>query len=721
MSGISPLDLAIIALYFTVLIVLGFTAMHRIKNQEDFFLGGRRFGKVLQVLTSFGQATSSENVVGTVTATYRDGAGGTWSQLLLLWATPLYWFTARWYRRMRMLTLGDFFHHRYGSRRMATLYSATASFYMVMIIAVSLKAVGVTVLGITLKTEASFTPAEQAEFQRAARLQELTAKSTATVLPDTERSELTVLQREHPRREFSSFDDRILTWAIVGIILIYALLGGLEGAAWSDSLQSVMIVVLSFLLIPFAVAKLNLQHGTHGVSAIGKILHEELPGYFFSPFGSAQSAEFTWYFIFILSIMATLNVAVQANQLTANASARDEMTAAVGFTTGTFIKRFLTVIWGFVALLCFALYGREIQNSDLIWGVAARDLLGGLGVGLVGLMIACLLAALQASASTLMLSSSALLTRNVYAPLFPNRSDAHYIKVGRMSGALFLIVAALLCTAFSTVLDMLKFLWEFNAVMAASFWCGLKWRRANRPGAWASISTALLLFIILPAGLPSVFPQLRTAPSLQRATNERRVSQVLPATSRDVEDRARQIKNWRDPRNQPPAALLAGESVRRDIVMPPRSIYWSQGFAIVDGQSSGRGFFLIEMWALDHVFDLSANPYALNETIRYIYKILLPFLVLMVVSRCTPEDNSERVRQFFLRMRTRVQANRPDDESALAAAYAEPETTRALLLFPKTNFEFFRWTRTDAIGFAACILVACSVVGFLHLLLSFGA
>jgi len=84
MFGIPLLDFVVVAVYSLLMLGLGVVAMLRIKNQEDFFLGGRRFGKLLQVFSAFGQATSSDNVVGAVTTTTRDGAGGLWSQLTVL-------------------------------------------------------------------------------------------------------------------------------------------------------------------------------------------------------------------------------------------------------------------------------------------------------------------------------------------------------------------------------------------------------------------------------------------------------------------------------------------------------------------------------------------------------------------------------------------------------------------------------------------------------------
>jgi SSS family solute:Na+ symporter len=720
MFGLPTVDLIVIAAYAVLMVVIGLVAMFRIKNQEDFFLGGRRFGKFLQIFSAFGQATSSDTAVGAVTTAYRDGAGGIWSQLVGLWATPLYWFTAPWYRRMRLLTLGDFFHERFRSRAMAMVYSLVASVYLILVIGLGLKAVSSTVIGITLKPKSALTSPEQVERAQALRLEALNQQSATESLNAADTAELQSLRLQRPQREFSSISESALIWFIVLIVFVYGIAGGLEAAVWTDTVQGTLILVLSILLVPFAVAKLNAAHGVSGLLAAGHTLHEELPGRFFSLLGSAANADFTWYFVVVLSVMTTLNVATQSNQLTANASAKDELTASIGFTTGTMLKRYCSVMWGFLGMLCFALYGREIQNSDLVWGHATRDLLGGLGLGLVGLMIACLLAALQSTASTLMISSSSLFTKNVYQPLRPGRSEAHYVLVGRLAGGMVLLAAALLCTSFYSILEMLKFLWEFNAIIAASFWCGLKWRRATRQGAWASMLTAMTMFVVLPLSLPTIFPQMRTSEALMRTTQQRMIPQTVAATSRDVDERSRQIAGWSGTGSRP-APLLIGEEFSRPVIVPPKSIYWAQGIGAANGVKRGEGMFYLETWLLDQVFDLSANPHALNETMRYAYKILLPFLVLIVVSLLTAPDESESVHRFFLRMRTKVRGDRAEDERAVQAAYANPETTRACLLRPQSQLEFFKWNREDVVGFSLCVLAAFAVLSLLYCLLHFGA
>ena len=115
MFGLNPSDIVVIVVYFAAMIMIGMWSSRRISNQEDFFLAGRRFGKLIQVFAAFGQGTSSDTAVSVSTTTFTNGASGIWSSLLYLFGTPFYWLIAPWMRRLRLLTMGDFFLERYGS------------------------------------------------------------------------------------------------------------------------------------------------------------------------------------------------------------------------------------------------------------------------------------------------------------------------------------------------------------------------------------------------------------------------------------------------------------------------------------------------------------------------------------------------------------------------------------------------------------------------------
>ena len=112
----------VLGLYLLGITALGVWSAVRVKDATDFFMGGRRFGKVFMMFFAFGAGTSSDQAVGTAAGAFRVGLAGIWYQFLWLWATPFYWILAPIFRRMRALTTSDFFEARY-NRSTALLYS----------------------------------------------------------------------------------------------------------------------------------------------------------------------------------------------------------------------------------------------------------------------------------------------------------------------------------------------------------------------------------------------------------------------------------------------------------------------------------------------------------------------------------------------------------------------------------------------------------------------
>ena len=74
--GLSVIDLAVILVYFIAIIYIAIRVSKLVKSREDFFMGGRRFGKLIQTFAAFGQATSVENVTTTTTMVNANGASG---------------------------------------------------------------------------------------------------------------------------------------------------------------------------------------------------------------------------------------------------------------------------------------------------------------------------------------------------------------------------------------------------------------------------------------------------------------------------------------------------------------------------------------------------------------------------------------------------------------------------------------------------------------------
>jgi len=123
MLGIEPIDCAVIIIYLIGITFIGLWAAKKVRSAASFFIGDRKFGKVMMAFFMFGSGTHSEQAVGVAAKTYHVGASGIWYQWLWLFVTPFFWLIAPFFRRMRAVTTGDYFEIRYG-RSVSGLYAA---------------------------------------------------------------------------------------------------------------------------------------------------------------------------------------------------------------------------------------------------------------------------------------------------------------------------------------------------------------------------------------------------------------------------------------------------------------------------------------------------------------------------------------------------------------------------------------------------------------------
>ena len=125
------IDYLVLVVYFIGMVAIGIWSMKKVKGQEDYFMGGRGFGKLLQTFAAFGAGTGAHEPVTVGRTSWTSGLSGVWSALMWLFVTPIYWIIAVWYRRMRHLTLGDWFVERYESRGLGAAFAMFAVvFYM---------------------------------------------------------------------------------------------------------------------------------------------------------------------------------------------------------------------------------------------------------------------------------------------------------------------------------------------------------------------------------------------------------------------------------------------------------------------------------------------------------------------------------------------------------------------------------------------------------------
>lgn len=457
------LDYAVLGLYFAFVTGIGLSAIRRIKTQEDYFLGGRGFGKLLQTFAAFGSGTGSGDPVNAARTIFTGGASGMWSVMYWLFMTPFYWITAVWYRRMRHVTLGDWFVERYESPRLGAAYATFGVVFFVVFTSMLLSAIG----------------------------------KVATPIVGVEAWNLA---------GYSVPLEYVLVPTIGVVVLVYGLAGGLHAAYLTDLAQGVCIVFLSIMLVPFGLRALaSAQEGGEAVSLMSgfTVLHERLPESAFRLIG-ADGSEFTGPFLAVVVLLNLVGVVVQPHFIaTGGGSAKSEFDARVGLVLGNLLKRLCTVGWVLVGLVALALYGNDpvlVDDPDKTWGVISQRLLT---PGLTGLMLACLLAALMSSVDAYMITGSALVVRNIYREYFDRgASEQHYLFVARLTGVVIVVGAIVVSLAMMDVFDQLQLTWAIPILFAAPFWMGMYWRGATTAGAWATLIFGLVVFFVIPLIVP---------------------------------------------------------------------------------------------------------------------------------------------------------------------------------------------------------------------------
>ena len=440
MLGLKLVDWIVIVVYLFGITFIGFWAVRKVRSSASFFIGDRKFGKIMMAFFMFGSGTHSDQAVSVAAKTYRSGASGIWYQWLWLFVTPFFWLIAPFFRRMRAVTTGDYFEIRYG-RSVSGLYAAMGILPLLVAIGVMLKGSGAIV---------------------------------EAVSGDAISSELAII-------------------AMTVIFLIYGIAGGLSAAIATNFVQGLLTVVLSFLILPFALAKVGGMSGLRQSISDADMLSLVSPG------------EITLFYIIVIAFNALVGWVTMPETMVNCAAGKTEMEGRTGVTVGIFGKRICTIAWMLTGLCAVVMYA-NLAEPDLAYGKMAHDLLPDIAPGLLGLFIACLLASVMSTCDSLMVVASALFTENIYKKfIVAGKSDKHYTLVGRLASVLVVILGIYVAFNLESVVKGLEFYWMLSALMGIAFWAGLFWRRATSAGAWAATLTSLGVFLLTsekPLGIP---------------------------------------------------------------------------------------------------------------------------------------------------------------------------------------------------------------------------
>lgn len=677
LMGLHIFDIIVIVFYLALMLYIGKLVSKNIKGQADFFLAGRKLGKVIQFFLNFGQMTDANGAATTSAFVFRSGIAGVWFGLQTLFMTPYYWFMNAWFRRVRLTTMAELFEDRFGGRELTTIYAVTGILGATLAVGSGYLISARVMEAMMIKPVVEYTQADIEMLEKFAEYSELSKQYETGTLPDEKRQRYQTLWSFKEKGQILPYVTYLNeNWFYIVYSLIigsYIVLGGFEAAAITDAIQGILIIVFSLILIPFGLMRIG------GFSG----LHEQLPETMAAMFGNVTSGEFTWFSVLAILLVSWITIHGVPGNMSIAGSAKDEMSARFGAVTGGFCKRFMTIAWGFCGLIAYVLFKDTITNPDTTWGVLTKGLLC---PGAVGLMLSGILAANMSTLDAMAIQISALFVLHIYKPMFPNRKEKEYIFAGRVTIVIILIVGILVAKYTQSVLSLMKFMLGTGVTFGAPIILMFFWRRLTKQAVIIQVVTCLIMLFLLPMLLPLV-DFVGKNQDLMVRTNPRVCNGIVV------------IK---------PVSIFFDAVIQSNLHDPSSPLM-------------GSGSFRLELFLLSKLgFDFTEySPAALLAT-RYVYNSVFPFILLFIVSFLTNPTDERTLKRFYGKMSTPVIADPLLDEKEVELTIVNPHRFDNSKLFPNSQWEFKKWDKTDFIGFVLCCVMVGVVLGVFWLVLNIG-
>src|SRR6202166_3927466 len=287
--------------------------------------------------------------------------------------------------------------------------------------------------------------------------------------------------------------ERVAGWslwktAVVLVIAtgIYTVAGGLAAVIYTDTVQTLILITGAVALTIIGLGRVGgLEH-----------LRTMVPPDYFHMIKPISDPNFPWTGIFfgatILGIWYWCTDQVIVQRVL---SARDEGHAKAGTIFAGFLKIlpvFMLVLPGIIA---FALFPDQVKKPDFAYPTLILNLLP---VGLVGLVMAALLAAVMGAMSSVFNSASTLVTLDFYKKIRPEASERQLVMFGRIATG-GMVLLGLLWVPFIHKLSAELYIYlqsvqaYISPPIAVCFIFGILWTRINGQGAISSLLVGFVL------------------------------------------------------------------------------------------------------------------------------------------------------------------------------------------------------------------------------------
>ena len=479
MGGLGTLDLVVIVVYLVGIIIYGISKSKR-SSSEDYFLGGRTMTWPIVGIALFSANISSSTLVGLASDAFQTDVSVynyEWYAVVILIFFSIFFLP--FYLKSGVYTMPEFLERRYDSR---------SRYYFSFI----------TVVGNVLVDTAAGL---------------YVGKIVLTLL-------------------FPGLDSNLILVILAVAAAAYTIPGGLNSVIQTEVIQAILLIIGSCLLTYFAFEQLGggwnaMMAKLDGMLAAGEVNFDRkieagqyIPSNSEEVFSLVRPAndKIPWWSL--LSGVPLLGFYFWANNqfmVQRVLGAKNLNHGRWGALFAGLLKLpvlFIMAVPGVLGLILFNTLDISALNYVLPDGSICSDLSDCpnltypvllfqlLPVGVLGLVVAGLMAAMMSSVSATFNSASTLVTMDFVRQLKPEFTSKQLVRVGQITTLVLVVLAILWVPLIETVSDSL---WEYLQIViaytsppaVATFILGLFWKRANGTGSIVSLLTGFFLAIFM--------------------------------------------------------------------------------------------------------------------------------------------------------------------------------------------------------------------------------
>jgi len=316
-------------------------------------------------------------------------------------------------------------------------------------------------------------------------------------------------------------DGSILMTSIIGLALFalaYSLWGGLAAVAWTDVVQVVVLIFGGFMMTYFALIHVSGDADSWliGLKSVYNTVPERFSmilskGEIFTPNGKDAWWDLPGLAVLVGGIWVANLYYWGFNQyiIQRTLAAKNLQEGQKGLVFAAFLKLLIpifVVLPGIIAYVMIldpatgAFVKESLPSSFLgLDGSISNDNASPwliktiIPVGLKGLILASLAAAIVSSLASMINSTSTIFTMDIYKSLFNKKAtDDQMVKVGRISGFIALMIALMIAPQLGSLGQVFQFIQEYTGVVSpgilAVFLMGLFYKKStNNAAIWGVI------------------------------------------------------------------------------------------------------------------------------------------------------------------------------------------------------------------------------------------